>query len=165
LRATEAFQVQWHQIDFRNHEIRLATQKNKTALSAPIGLAHDILCETPEKERVGHLVCYYDRQLQKRRPVTRLNKTWKTIKKNTNLILTNWKTSSKNSSSEIQLIPENLRYHDLRHKFCTRVYLEFGFQEGMMLSRHTHTRALAFYVHLNRAQVIKQARERLQNEL
>lgn len=132
LRHREINSRDWRNIDFKNNCILFdtnestgATQKNKTAMRAPLPkpLA-DILKRVPEHERSGRVVCWI-RDDGERLPCEYMRKTWETCCKIAKI--------------------KDASVHDLRRTFATAIYEKYG-EQGYWLTRHKDVTTFLIYV-------------------
>ncbi len=138
LRHSEAVAVRWSDIDWRKGIINLR-QKNKSKMPAPLGRARDILEKVPAKDRTGTVVKYDDIIHGGTRSIQHIHRAWRTVRSRAGL-------------------PKNVRTHDLRHTFVSRVFRVLGY-DARFLSRHKSQDAFVRYLHSDREKVLEKAAE------
>lgn len=143
LRHREATSARWEDIDFDKGLIYLSSQKNRSAMPAPLGRARAYLEEVPPAQRRGPVVAYEDTLSNGRvRSVTSVYRAWRTLRRRAGL-------------------PDFVRPHDLRHTFVSRVFRLLGY-DARYLSRHTSNEAFLKYLHAEREGLYAKAAEAFQ---
>ena len=100
----------------------------------------EVLDTVDQRERRGRVVCFRDIHTGERRPVLKMEKTWKHIKR-------------------LARIKGQLRYHDLRHTFVDWCYKHLSPAIAPVMARHSSRDATAIYVHLERVETMKEAQK------